>query len=582
MPTRARMQTLEAVRSATGGGFDADAWHVMDERDSALIADELLSGAGSNKFVYEFSITGSAVSGISVIGARHLAAMYGGIKHRMVGSIEKSGSLFTFTSFPQPGVPMSVQVQVIHELAEEDDFYGAIVEVTDIKTGNSVQMEKRENRMERKRDGTKFERPHFAVIAQSKAYRNAVLALIPQDVQMKWKLQQLQLGKSDLITGSVIEEKRSGVLRFAASKGLSVERKAVEALTMDQISGLSDAAKTGLDAFRSSAEALHVMVAAAGGETTGQAPPPAVRQTKGPAPSAPARTAPRTEPARQANPPQEVGQDTRSRSPDVPPQSESPESTFGVYLVDAFGEVENDGEEFLEPVAFAEALGKLLDRVTPDARPIIMENNREAILAAVDASEEAAALIRTIQAGPPSLVVPVPQARGGKGPAWPPYLKAMRDAVLKLPREQLTEFVTANLDNIRQAPDVQRLAVVKVIGDYANAVGGTVPDILQSVVARVPQQSLLEDRQGRDEEPSLDVSDFPGIVHNVAHGGCRYEPAGEVADDPRRLARRIHEQGDAGLPGFARRSGDTPDAARRGERHARPACRKGHHQAGGI
>jgi hypothetical protein len=42
------MQTLEAVRSVTGGGFDPDAWHVMDERDNALVADEILHGAGSS------------------------------------------------------------------------------------------------------------------------------------------------------------------------------------------------------------------------------------------------------------------------------------------------------------------------------------------------------------------------------------------------------------------------------------------------------------------------------------------------------------------------------------------------------
>src|SRR6266704_2827112 len=88
-PTRASLRTIEAVRTATGGGFDADAYHVIEQRDDALIAEEVLHGAGSNKFVYQFSMRGGdIVAGISVVGARHLAAHYGGIKHRLVASIQ--------------------------------------------------------------------------------------------------------------------------------------------------------------------------------------------------------------------------------------------------------------------------------------------------------------------------------------------------------------------------------------------------------------------------------------------------------------------------------------------------------------
>ena len=54
-----RAETLDAVRKMTGG-FDVDAWHVMEERDNALIADEILHGPGSSTFVYNFEIKGSA------------------------------------------------------------------------------------------------------------------------------------------------------------------------------------------------------------------------------------------------------------------------------------------------------------------------------------------------------------------------------------------------------------------------------------------------------------------------------------------------------------------------------------------
>lgn len=249
---------LEAVRNAAGQ-FDATAWHVMDQRDNALIEQEILHGAGSNKFVYSFPISGQKedVSGISVIGARHLASHYGGLKHRLVASIQKTGELFVFQSYPTEGTPMQVTCSILPELGDEPDFYGAVVEITDIKTGNSVQVERRENRFERRREGGEYERPHYATIAQSKGYRNGVLALIPQDVQIRWKQTQLSLGKNDTITDSVIDEKRAAVLRFAAAKAIPLDRRSVEALTLDQLSGLGDAAREGrVPAFVNSVRAL--------------------------------------------------------------------------------------------------------------------------------------------------------------------------------------------------------------------------------------------------------------------------------------------------------------------------------------
>jgi hypothetical protein len=253
-----RQQTLEAVR--TFSGFDVDAWHVMNERDNALIADEVLHGAGSSTFVYNFEIAGKQVAGISVIGARHLANHYKGLQHRIVASMEKIGPLFSFVAYPGEH-PMSVSCSVVAELAEEADFYAAVVEMTDLKTGNKIQTERRESRVEFRRDGSSYERPNYATIAQSKAYRNAVLALIPQDVVIQWREAMLKLKKTETITASVIDEKRSNVLRFAAQRAISLDRHAVEALTLDQIAGLGDAAREGqLPAFVTAARALGLEV----------------------------------------------------------------------------------------------------------------------------------------------------------------------------------------------------------------------------------------------------------------------------------------------------------------------------------
>lgn len=266
---RSRNQILEAV-SNSAGGFDIDFLHVIEARDDELIKNEILYGAGSSKFVYDFEVGGKPVSGISVIGARHLAHHYGAIKHRLVASVQKTGALFTFTSYPHDDTPMLVDAKRIPELDEEPDYFEAVVEVEDIKVGNTIQVQRREMKFEKKRDGSYFERPHYATIAQSKAYRNAVLNLLPQDVTLKWKENMLKLGKNETVTESVIDTKRHAVIQFAAQKALQLTREAVNGLTMEQIAGLADAAREGkLPAFTQAAVALGLLQAALTDETAG-------------------------------------------------------------------------------------------------------------------------------------------------------------------------------------------------------------------------------------------------------------------------------------------------------------------------
>jgi hypothetical protein len=211
-------------------------------------------------------------------------------------------------------MPMAVSASVINELASEPDFYSAVVELSDVKTGNSVQIERRELRFEGRRDGSAFERPNYQTIAQSKAYRNAVLSLIPQDVIIKWKAQMLALGKGEVITDSVLDQKRSNVLRFAASKGINLDRRAIEHLTLDQISGLGDAARAGeTPAFVHSAQALGLELTQGERQPTGPEPPPdePPRRPRGRPPGSSARREPEPPPG---DPP-----------PDEPPPDDEPQ-----------------------------------------------------------------------------------------------------------------------------------------------------------------------------------------------------------------------------------------------------------------
>lgn len=252
--------TLEMVRNMTGG-FDVDAFHVMDRRDDELVADEILHGSLSAAFIYNFEIQGKQVCGVSVVGARHLAAHYRGLRHRIVASTQKIGELFTFKSYPSDGMPMSVSCAVVAELAQEPDYYEVVIEIEDVKAGNKVQIERREARYEYRRDGSPYERPNYQTIAQSKAYRNGVLAVVPQDVIILWRDAQLKLKKGETITGGLIAEKRRNVLQFAARHAIAFDRRRIEALTLDQIAGLGDAARDGaLPAFVNAARALGLEV----------------------------------------------------------------------------------------------------------------------------------------------------------------------------------------------------------------------------------------------------------------------------------------------------------------------------------
>lgn len=265
------IQTLVQQTSS----LDPDLWTVMDQRDNTLIEEEILHGAGSSKYVYSFPIAGSGtVSGISVIGARELAAAYGGLKANLISSISKIGTLLQMKSYPFEGSRMQIFTEKIPELWEEKDYYEVYMVVRDVKTGNDYPVEKKEFRFEERSAATlaanpdlarEFVRPHYQIIAQSKAWRNGVLSLIPQHVQLEWKEQMLKLGKAEVITGSMIDEKRSGVLRYAASKAIGLDRRAVEALTFDQIAGLADAVKEGrTEQFTEAAGSLGLII----GETT--------------------------------------------------------------------------------------------------------------------------------------------------------------------------------------------------------------------------------------------------------------------------------------------------------------------------
>lgn len=235
--------------------FDADAWHVMQERDNQLIRDSVLHGNIIKDYVYEFSIKGTTVTGISVVGARQLACEYKGIKSRIVGSSEKTGAMFVFRQFE----PMSISVQNIPELANEPDYYECVLEISDIKSGNSIQVRKKEAKQESRRDGSKYDRPHYDVIAESKAFRNGVLSIIPQDVISEFETRALKSGNG--AKEQTIDQRREALIAFATKHGLNVNRQSLQSLTYAELNGLGDAAREGKAAFADACKASGLIAA---------------------------------------------------------------------------------------------------------------------------------------------------------------------------------------------------------------------------------------------------------------------------------------------------------------------------------
>jgi hypothetical protein len=453
MPTRAGTRLLEG-RRADAPSFDIDAFHVMEARDNALIQDEVLHGSMSRKFVYSFKIKDTLVTGISVVGARQLAFHYRGLQHRIVASQEKTGLIFKFTSYPQPGMPMSVQASVLPELEDQPDFYSAIVEVKDIKTGNSVQMESSETRMEARRDGSLYERPHFAKIAQAKAYRNAVLALIPQDVQLQWKTQMLELGENVTITEDVIAEKRAGVLRYASQNAIPINRPALQAIGFDQIAGLADAARAGLPAFRAALGALGM---ADGGQPLSDPPPPTSGQARQPPPRPPQTGKGPDSPPPDPPPPE----DPSAGSPAGSSGQTKPPAGFRAAILDSAGHALESHDD---PVRWAIGFIARRDEAFPADLEAIDFANHAAIVDAAQASPEAAEMLAAWLPTPADQPIPLTTN-------LTVYGKAVADAIAALTADTVLPFIGANAPNWMTLPRSRQLELERALNLRCEALG---------------------------------------------------------------------------------------------------------------
>ena len=520
MPTRAGTRQLVEAPPA----FDPDAWHVMNQRDNQLIADELMYGSVTRKYVYEFNIAGTPVTGISVIGARQLAYTYGGLKHSIISTTLKQGRRFVFTTLPRPGVPQSIAVQLLDELAEEPDFYTCLVELADVKTGNTFQDEATELRFEQKRDGSWFERPHYQKIAQAKAFRNGILHLLPQDVQLAWKARCLELSDKTAITEDVMNEKRSGVLSFAARHAIPVSRQALAAIGFDQIAGLSDAARSGLEPFRASLSALGLVVA---GDPVAQLRPREAVDASNlpaggrkPAPTTPSRTqfvdagqkpsneAGKTDTATAAPGGPSGGSDTAAAAGQPAGSSTPPTPAQPGALLLLGPKGENVGE-FPDAISWSHAFVKAMEDAFPVDRDALQFANEATLLDASNANMQAFAILKDYLPEPQTQVIQLKRSARGQALVGE-YQNDVRAALALLGADEIAGWIEANAPTYATLPAARRIEVERAVAERCRALGVTPP------AQRDPDRERA-DAMIRDLEAIPDVHQLDQYLRSTAY-----------------------------------------------------------------
>jgi hypothetical protein len=121
----------------------------------------------------------------------------------------------------------------------------------------------------------------------------------------------------------VLEEARDGLVKWGTANALTLDRSAIERLTMDQLDGLKAAAQRGKAAFVPAAVSVGLMAAAAADEAAGKLPAPdkekgGKKAAKGPDPREEPDFGPR---------PRTQQQDTREDPPHDPETGEIAKGT---------------------------------------------------------------------------------------------------------------------------------------------------------------------------------------------------------------------------------------------------------------
>jgi recombination protein RecT len=156
---------------------------------------------------------------------------------------------------------------------------------------------------------------------------------------------------------------------------------------------------------------------------------------------------------------------------------------FSAYLLDQWGEMVDD--EFTDAMSFASALRALAGKA--ENVQAFLEANAAGIEDAEKANSAARNIIRSIVADAAPTEQsnqPIPLTQNGRGVAWPPYVKAVKEALATITAALLPAWAEINLPTILQAPDPQRLLIVKAVSERATVLGCPVPDGIANAIVK--------------------------------------------------------------------------------------------------
>jgi recombination protein RecT len=191
---------------------------------------------------------------------------------------------------------------------------------------------------------------------------------------------------------------------------------------------------------------------------------------------------PKTQQQRQAPPP-------AATTTKPTPAAATTTTGFSAYLVDQWGEMV--GDEHTNAMSFARALSDEAKRAA--SLSALLEANSEGIEDASTANSAARSVIDDLiprgeqqqETAKPGVIAPVVLTTNGRGAAWPPYVKELKESLSPIDATLLDAWAEVNWPTIQRAPNVHLLLIVKAVTEHAAAVGGVVPKLIASAIQQV-------------------------------------------------------------------------------------------------
>jgi recombination protein RecT len=182
--------------------------------------------------------------------------------------------------------------------------------------------------------------------------------------------------------------------------------------------------------------------------------------------------------------PAERASDTPSQQTAQTAQTaQAAETGFSAYLLDQWGEMVDD--EFTDAMSYATALRTLAGKA--ENLQAFLEANAAGMEDAEKVNSVARNIIRSIVVETQQVErssQPIPLTQNGRGAAWPPYVKAVKEALATITAALLPAWAEMNLPTILQAPDPQRLLIVKAVSDRATILGCAVPEGVANAIVK--------------------------------------------------------------------------------------------------